>query len=118
MSSRPRAAKDRRDCFEKHKRFDMLNRIYMECYLCGLPIYPAREGWEAEHPSPHANGGTEILPVHAACHKPKTAEDISKIAKGKRVSNRHFGIAPKGRSFATNRNGRWKKKLNGEVVER
>lgn len=99
MSKRASSTKTRRECFDANKRVDENGRIYLVCWLCGGRIDPAREKWDAEHPTPYANGGTEVLPAHEGCHDPKTARDISEIAKGKRVRDRHFGIKRSSGSF-------------------
>jgi len=100
----------RRDCFDAHKKVDETGRIYLVCYLCSGRIDPAREKWEAEHTLRKTLNGSDhpsnVLPAHEACHKPKTAKDIAENSKGKRVSERHFGIKrsrgfykPKGMKF-------------------
>jgi 5-methylcytosine-specific restriction protein A len=110
---RPSSTRVRRECFEANKWTDETGHIWLTCHLCGGRLNPATERWDAEHPTPHANGGTKVLPAHVSCHKEKTGNDVSEIAKGKRQYDRHFGID---RPSGWNR--RWKKKLNGEVVER
>lgn len=110
---RPSSAKSRRECFEAHKQKDITGRIFLICHICNWPIDPVREPWEAEHVTPHAFGGKEIMPAHEKCHKHKTSTvDVPAIAKSKRNSDRHFGIKRKGWG------GKFKKKMNGEVVER
>ncbi len=118
MSRRPSSTKVRRDCFDANKWTDGAGKVWLDCHICGLKLDPVRDPWEAEHVVPHANGGTDVRPAHVACHKPKTAKDVSEIAKGKRVHDFHFGIKRRGSSFQTNRNGKFKKKLDGSVVER
>lgn len=115
MSGRLSSTKTRRECFDRCKRVDEAGNIWLDCHLCGLPINPTKERWEAEHPTPHANGGVETLPAHPACHKPKTARDITEIAKGKRIRDRHFNIK---QSSGFGWNKRFRKKISGEVVER
>jgi hypothetical protein len=84
-----------------------------------MSIDPVRERWDAEHTSPHANGGTDVRPAHVACHRIKTStQDVPAIAKGKRVRDRHFGITQSASIMPGSRRSRWKKKINGEVVER
>ena len=52
------------------------------------------------------------------CHKHKTRTfDIPVQAKTKRVSDAHLGVTKKS-GFATNRNGAFKKKMDGTVVRR
>ncbi len=113
MDKRPSSAKARRECFEEHKRRDETGRQYLVCHICGGNIYPTSEPWEAEHVLPHAFGGKDLKPAHYKCHKVKTATvDVPAIAKAKRTADKHFGIKRRGWG------GKWKKKLNGEVVER
>lgn len=107
----------RRACFDRWKYQDALGRMKMDCHLCGDPIDPVREEWEAEHIVRRAAGGsddvnTNVKPAHATCHKPKTARDITENSKGKRVSDRHYGIK-RSRGFG---HPHLRKKLNGEVV--
>ena len=120
MSGRPSSTKLRRECFDRWKYVDeFTGRTLMDCHLCGTPIDPAKNptGWEAEHVIRRVlsrdDGADNIRPAHTECHKPKTANDNRENAKGKRVSDRHFGIK---RSMGWNR--RFKKKISGEVVER
>lgn len=52
------------------------------------------------------------------CHKHKTTkEDVPAIAKVKRIQDQERGIKSPS-SFQTNRNSKFKKKLNGQVVLR
>lgn len=86
----------RRECFESHKWADNGGKIWLTCYICGGNIDPAREKWEAEHVIRRSlktdDTPSNVWPAHPACHKPKTAEDIKENSKGKRVSDKHFGI--------------------------
>lgn len=109
---RPSSAKARRECFEAHRKSDN-GFIYLECHICGGRIDPVREPWEAEHVIPHAFGGEALKPAHVKCHRAKTSkEDVPRIAKSKRVSDKHYGI--KRRSW----NSHFKKRFNGEVVSK
>lgn len=92
-------AKARRECFQTHHQCDERG-AFMTCHICGGRIEIATEGWEADHPLVHAFGGVEVLPAHIKCHRRKTSEeDVPKIAKSKRVSEKHFGIRRKGASW-------------------
>lgn len=52
------------------------------------------------------------------CHKDKTGNsDVPAIAKVKRIQDRERGIKKRS-SFQTNKDGPFKKKINGEVVRR
>lgn len=115
---RPSSTKLRREVFDANKKTDETGRIYMDCHICGGRISPGAQRWDAEHVVPWANGGKTVLPAHESCHAVKTARDVSEIAKGKRVSERHWGIRQASGAMPGSRRSRWKKKLNGEVVER
>lgn len=117
---RPSSAKVRRECFEANRLTDDTGRIYLKCHICNGRIDPVREPWEAEHTTPHAFGGTELKPAHVKCHKVKTADDVGKIAKSKRVANKHFGTKtkPKGRPLAGTKASGWKHKINGDWEKR
>jgi 5-methylcytosine-specific restriction endonuclease McrA len=125
VSRRPSSTKVRRECFDRWKYADPLTgRMMMDCHICGAQIDPGKNpnGWEAEHVIRRVlsedDGVENVRPAHTHCHKPKTAADLRENAKGRRVSDRHFGIKRRGSSFQTNRNGRFKKKMNGTVERR
>lgn len=120
MSKRPSSTKLRRECFEAHRFADpQTGRWLLTCHLCKLPFNPAVVKWDAEHVVRRIlsedDSTANVLPAHYECHKPKTARDVAENAKGKRVSDRHFNIK---QSSGFGWNKRWRKKINGEVVER
>jgi 5-methylcytosine-specific restriction endonuclease McrA len=111
---RKRTGKERRAIAERHG---------WVCYLSGLVIDPARDRWEIEHVIPLANGGTDdddnLRPVLAKAHLAKTKGDLRKIAKGKRIIEKHTGCRKlSSRPMPFGRRSRLKKKLSGEIVER
>jgi 5-methylcytosine-specific restriction protein A len=117
---RPSSTSLRRAVFDRHKWVDpVTGRILLTCHICLHSLDPAREKWDAEHVLRRSVGGSDdtsnVLPAHRDCHTPKTAKDVTENAKGKRVSERHFGIK---RSSGFGWSKRFRKKLNGEVVER
>jgi len=113
MSMTRNSVRDRRQCFDEHKRTDESGHVYLQCHICNGVIDPARDKWDAEHVTPFAFGGTDLAPAHVKCHRQKTSEeDIPKIAKSKRASEKHFGIRKKGWG------GKFRKKLSGEIEER
>ena len=80
-------------------------------------------GLDWDHTIPLKMGGDDTLanlqPLCKSCHKGKTADDVAHIAKSKRMKQRSLGIKRQGRSsFSTNRDGKFKKLLSGEVVKR
>jgi 5-methylcytosine-specific restriction protein A len=68
-------------------------------HLCEGRINPAIEPWIAEHAVRRAVGGSDapsnVLPAHQKCAREKDRVDISENARGKRVSDKHFGIVKK-----------------------
>lgn len=93
------------------------------CHLCGLPIDPLRERWDVEHVKPLWLGGadneTNMRPAHDRCHADKTATEAAPRAKSTRIRARHIGARKRKRpSFQTNRDGPYRKKMDGTVVRR
>jgi len=118
MTARPSSTKLRRICFEANQQTDEHGQIYMTCHICNGPIWPAKgDAWEAEHVMRRCLSGDDsaenLKPAHVRCHKVKTAADVSENAKGKRVADKHFGIRKK-----VSWGGKYRKKLDGSVVER
>lgn len=121
MSNKRNSVRDRRNCFERWRRTDELGRIVLDCHICNGKygvILPAKEDWEAEHCIPRAWDGTDIRPAHPHCHKEKTRTDVTAIAKGKRVTDRHFGIRRAGGTMPGSKRSKWKKRMDGTVEER
>lgn len=81
-------------------------------------------GVEFDHyPIRAADGGSadlsNCLAVCKKCHKWKTRTfDIPMAAKGKRIRDRHNGLKGRGQTFQTNRNGPFKRRLNGSTQRR
>lgn len=92
-------AKARRDCFHAHKWNDEAGKIWLTCCFCGGRIDPAREAWEAAHGLRHSltkdNSPSNVRPAHFKCHRETVPADIRENAKGKRSSDKHFGIVRK-----------------------
>ena len=93
------------------------------CEGCGAPLMIGK--FQYDHDIADGLGGEPTLDnckcLCSACHGEKTAKnDVPKIAKTKRVRQKHLGIKkPKsGQGFQTNRDGKYKKKISGEVVPR
>lgn len=93
------------------------------CHICGEGINLAREKFEVEHVIPLALGGADsfanLRPAHIGCHAEKTASDVRKIAKAKRVRAKHDGTFRKPRFIVPGSvASRFKKCLNGAVIDR
>jgi 5-methylcytosine-specific restriction protein A len=76
-----------------------------------------------DHIIPDAIGGDNSLQncqvLCVPCHDDKTRKiDMRIIAKAKRNYDKHRGIIKKPSTFACSRNSRFKKKIDGTVVER
>ena len=88
-----------------------------KCYLSGRKIMPG-DKWQVDHVIALINGGENrernLAPVLDAPHKAKTKEDVRIKSKVARVKAKHLGLKPRS-SFG---NPRFKKKLDGTVVER
>ena len=108
----------RRNCFDYWKTKD----LKLVCYRCSSIMDPARQQWEAEHELVRAHGGSDdppnVKPVCIPCHKEKTKKDVKAISKGKRQRDRHFNIRRSPTPMPFGRNSRFKKKINGQIVER
>lgn len=111
------STRDRRECVERHG-YERGGKTFMRCHLCGLEINLALSKWEAEHPVPYALGGREVWPAHWECHKPKTARDVSEMAKGKRIRERNLGIKRSARPMMGSRASGFKIKMDGSVERR
>lgn len=64
-------------------------RSKITCAICDGTIWPPRDEIEWDHVQALIHGGphdfTNIRPLHAECHKLKTAKDIKANAKVKRL---------------------------------
>ena len=89
------------------------------CEVCGVKLSPGNV--EYDHGIPDGLGGNPDLDNCRAlcrnCHGQKTKSDVRDIAKAKRRERRHMGIRKPSR-FACSRDSRWKKRMDGTVVER
>ena len=90
------------------------------CHICQTKIHTG-EAWQADHVLPLALGGedaeTNMAPAHELCHGGKTKNDIGQIRKADRQRAKHLGLRKKA-TIPGSKNSRWKKKLDGTVVER
>lgn len=91
------------------------------CCLCKQPIDGTRSRWIVEHLTPLADGGEDVdencAPAHETCAKPKTKKEAGDRSRMRKSAEARFG-AKERKGFATNRIGKWKKKMDGSVVRR
>jgi 5-methylcytosine-specific restriction endonuclease McrA len=110
------------------KRFSVKERLQIalrddwQCCLCKARIDPVRDPWILEHKIPLASGGDNepenIGLAHQRCAIEKTKEDLARIAKGKRIAEKHMGARKSARPMAGSRASKWKKHLDGSVSKR
>lgn len=90
------------------------------CHLSGRKIMPG-DLWDLDHGVALCNGGehreTNLFPALRDKHREKTAEDVAIKAKTYAVRSKHVGIKKRS-GFATNKNGAFKKRMDGSVVRR
>ncbi len=105
---------------DKMKLECLLYRCTVKCGICGDELYPNDEiEWYHIQALVHSGAHvfTNIRPVHAECHKEKTARDVAANAKVKRLRGETCN-APKrpiqSKGFDKTRT----RKFTGEVVRR
>jgi 5-methylcytosine-specific restriction endonuclease McrA len=89
--------------------------------MCTAKLFPGN--CEYDHGIPYGLSSNSDLgncvPLCRACHRTKTAKDITKIAKAERMKRFHLGAkAPGRRVLPFGRASKWKRKLTGGVVLR
>ena len=113
----------RRICVDTHKRQDAMG-LYMICHVCKsrLNLTPPTTEFHADHIRRYAEGGEDtpenLWPICIPCHKPKSAKDTTEVAKGKRYSEKHYGIRQSKNPMPGSKRSGWKKRLDGTVVKR
>lgn len=91
------------------------------CAMSGKP-FSAADKPEFDHRVPLWLGGenreSNIHAILASIHKPKTKAEATVRAKVKRIKAKELGIHKPKSSFATNRNGAFKKRMDGSIERR
>jgi 5-methylcytosine-specific restriction endonuclease McrA len=92
------------------------------CHICGTDIDGTRERWEVEHVVPYAltrdDSDENLRPAHASCHSAKTAQDVTQIAKAKRVEAKHNGAYRPKATLPGSKASKWKRTVDGRTVRR
>ena len=92
------------------------------CHICAQKIDGTRERWEVEHIVAYAltrdDSDKNLAPAHERCHAAKTSQDVTQIAKAKRVHRKHTGAHRPKSTLAGSKASKWKRKISGEVVPR
>ena len=103
---------------ERTRLFSLYGGI---CHICEGKI-TVGDKWEVEHIIPweisRDDSDENRKPAHVKCHRVKTDGDIKTIRKVQRIERKHLGIHKPKSSFATNRNGAFKKRMDGSVERR
>lgn len=91
------------------------------CALTGRKI-AAGEAWDLDHETPLSLGGehreSNLRPVLREVHREKTKADVAAKSKAARVAAKHVGAKTTKRPMPGSRKSRWKRRINGTVVER
>ena len=91
------------------------------CEECGRKIMTG-EKWEIDHRKALINGGENregnLAIVCLWCHRAKTRADVAEKSRTYKRRASHIGVKRKRPSFATNRDGPYRKKMDGTTVRR
>lgn len=91
-----------------------------KCEMCGVRLVPGKI--EYHHYREANDGGDNSFEncrvVCVACHKPLTKHYTRELRKAERIRDRNIGAFKRVSRLPCSRTSRWKKKINGEVVER
>jgi len=101
----------------------VFEREHGRCHKCGRTIdAQGGESWTLEHLIALINGGENrernLACTCSFCLPAKNREDMAIKKKNTRVRYKARGIKPARNGFATNRNGLFKRKMDGTVVRR
>lgn len=116
--------------FSRKIKAQIINRAMNEagqivCEGCGLVL--GKKPYQIDHTVPEGLRADDAAPLtaddgkllgQACCHAPKTKNDVRQIRKADRQRDKHTGAAKSKNPMPGSRASRWKRKMNGEVVER
>lgn len=90
------------------------------CEVCSRKLRPG-DKWQADHTVAIVNDGenreANLRCICDWCHKEKTRADVAEKSRARRIQAAHAGIR-KPSSFACSRTSRYRKKIDGTVVDR
>jgi len=102
-------------------RLRTLEKDSGRCQLCLRPIYPG-DKWECDHVVALVNGGenreSNLAALCSWCHDKKTKLDVAKKALAYASKKRHLGLKKSRNPMPGSRASKWKRKMDGTVVER
>lgn len=113
----------RRREFPAKVKLAAFERCGGRCESCTAKLFPGNVNYDFDHRVPDWLGGSPSLMNIAVlcknCHGEKTREDITTIAKVKRMKRSHLGVREPGRNvLPCGRASGESKKITGDVVER
>jgi 5-methylcytosine-specific restriction protein A len=90
-----------RKSFNRKDRARIFNAAMGVCHIC-LGKIGVGEAWEVEHIIPYAltqdNSDGNLAPAHVKCHRVKSADDATNLAKAERRRAKHNGSWPKSKA--------------------
>src|SRR5690349_6410298 len=105
--------------FSKRTKLEAWQRAEGHCEACGIKLDGKRV--EYDHVIADGLGGGPTLEncrvLCPPCHRSKSRKDAPQIAKTNRLRAREAGIRKKSK-FRCSRDSRFKKRIDGSVVER
>lgn len=107
--------------FSRRTKLNAWERAGGACEACGRKLFPG-DRIEYDHRVTCEQGGGNDLGncqvLCGWCHNGKTATDARRSAKSRSVRAGHVGAKKAKAPLPGGRQSRWKRKINGEVVER
>ena len=111
----------KRNEFSKRTKVAAWDRCGGHCEECGAKLYPGKFTYDHDDPDviSRDNSLENCVVRCSACDKTKTAKDQTRIAKVRRVEEKHLGIwQPTGRPMQGTKRSRLKKGFDGVVRDR
>lgn len=110
--------------FTPRQRAEIFRRADGKCQECGRRLGVGGERWEAHHATGVWEGGRADVENGRAlcavpCHAALTGEQAGQRAEARRHERKQAGIRKQPRNpLAGSRASKWKRKMDGTVVER
>jgi 5-methylcytosine-specific restriction protein A len=112
----------RRRSLSTRERLALFLTANGRCQRCGWTLAPGTR-WDIDHVIPLALGGRDhadnMQVLCSPCHGGKTHRiDVPAIARTARIRARHLGARTSRRPLPGGRRSRWKKTIDGRILER
>lgn len=116
---------DKRPHLSDRERMRLFRLHGRKCHICRQPIDGLTQRWEVEHVIPRfmlggaaADTDENMQPAHVDCHRLKSKDDSADRARTIRRETRNAGGHRSKTPLPGGRRSRWKRKLDGTVVDR